>query len=370
MDVLTVSLGRNILREGRERERMHSYARHLNSLSIIVLTRKEHGYTEVVHEGNLHVYPTHTRTRIGMLTRAFQIGRSIAKTKEKRGLTISAQDPLEIGWLCFFLAKVMGAQFHVQVHGDYFSSEAWVGRSPIRRMKRFCARILLGRAPAIRVVSERIKTSLVKRGITASKITVLPIRPELETFLAVNHTYRETPPFTFLFIGRLAPEKNIPRIIRAFSLVHAWHHDAQLRIVGEGSEREHIERLIATYGLASSVTLLPWTADVPDEMNKADIFLLASLHEAYALTLVEAMAVGLPLITTDVGCVGEVVQDGVHGIVVHEDTDTAYAKAMERMITDNTFRTTCGTQGKVDARQSALQSGDAYARAWVTSIKG
>ena len=58
MHVLTISLGRNILRTGREQERMKLYARHLEQLSIIVLTRKKHGFTDAVEEGNLSVYPT------------------------------------------------------------------------------------------------------------------------------------------------------------------------------------------------------------------------------------------------------------------------------------------------------------------------
>lgn len=367
-DVVTIGTARHLLNiNSREFARMHSYAQHLDSLSIIVLTRKEHGYTEEVHEKNLHVYPTNTVTRIGMLVRAFSIGRRVVKEKGSIGVVISAQDPLEIGWLCFFLAQVRGVHFHVQVHGDYFSSEAWVGRSLTRRVKRFCAGVLLRRAPAVRVVSERIKTSLVERGVTASNITVLPIRPELDTFLPLHHEYRQVPPYTFLSIGRLAPEKNIPRIVRAFARVHASYPETQLRIVGEGSERAHIEKLIMSLNLQSSVTLLPWTDDVPSEMKRADVFLLSSFHEAYALTLVEAMAVGLPLITTNVGCVGEVVQDGVHGIVVQGDSDVVYANALVRMYTDSAFRRACGEQGKKDAQRIGVQTGDMYALAWVTA---
>ena len=366
--MVTIGLARNILCEGRERERMKRYAAHLERLSIIVLTRREHRLTESLHEGNLHVYPTNSRNRLMMLMDAFRIGWHILCEDTASTRVVSAQDPLLIGWLSLVLAKMAGAHFHVQVHGDYFS-EGWCGRSPLKRVKQFFALLVLWRAPAIRVVSLRIKSSLTERGIKAEKITVLPIRPELESFLSHSHIVRTSPPYTFLSIGRLAPEKDIPRIVRAFARVYAEHPETRLRIVGEGSERKHISELVTSLQIGGVVTLLPWTSDVPGEMKEADIFLLASRHEAYALTLVEAMAVGLPLITTDVGCVGEVVQDRVQGLVVYGESDAAYAEAMLHMLSDTVLRKKCSTNGKETARALATYSSEAYAKAWVTSIE-
>lgn len=368
MHVLTISLGRNILRLGREQERMKLYAAHLTQLSVIVLTRKEHGYARTVAEENLCVYPTNSRNRFMMLHDAFCIGLRILQGDTATTRVVSAQDPLLIGWLSWVLSKVCGVHFHVQVHGDYFGG-GWSGRSPVRYIQLFLALLLLRRAPLIRVVSNRIKSSLVTRGISGEKITVLPIRPELEAFLSYTHVVRDTPPYTFLFIGRLAPEKDILRIVRAFARVHREQSETHLRIVGEGRERERITGLIATLGITDAVTLLPWTDAVGKEMVKADVFLLASLHEAYALTLVEAMAVGLPLITTDVGCVGEVVLDGVHGLVVYEKNDRAYAEAMVRMMHDASFRIQCGKNGKYTTQALAEYSAEEYAQAWVTALK-
>lgn len=366
MHVLTISLGRNILRTGREQERMKLYAGHLEQLSIIVLTRKEHGFTDVVHEGNLSVYPTNSGNRFMMLVDAFRIGIRILRKDITLTRVVSAQDPLLIGWFSWMLSRMSGAHFHVQVHGDYFGG-GWGERSPFRRMQLFFVLVLLRRAPAIRVVSERIKSSLVTRGISAERITVLPIRPELEDFLPHTHTVRVTPPYTFLFLGRLAPEKDIPRIIRAFALVYKEHPEAHMRIVGEGSEKEKLTTLAESFGLHDAITFLPWTSDVPKVMEEADIFLLASKHEAYALTLIEAMAVGLPIVTTDVGCVGEVMQNGVQGIVVYEESDTAYSVAMLRLYEDAHLQTKYGMAGKKKARTIAETPPETYAHAWVTA---
>jgi glycosyltransferase involved in cell wall biosynthesis len=353
---------------------MGAYAVHLASFHIIVLTRREHGFKEEQHEGALHIYPTNSPSRAVMLWDAFTIGRKIIQEHKAKQSTpsspivISAQDPLEIGWLCQILALITQVHFHVQVHGDYFSSNGWVGNSLTRRLRRLVALTLLIHAPAIRVVSERIKVSLIARGVAARKITVLPIRPELEIFLSTTPSVHDVSVYTFLFIGRLAPEKDIPRIVRAFAQLHTKYPQTHLRIVGSGEEAQNVEALISEYDLRDAVTRLPWTEDVAGEMAKADVFLLASKHEAYALTLIEAMAVGVPLITTDVGCVGGVVKDGVHGLVVQESGTEAYFCAMERMVLEGTFRKQCGINGKATATLLATQSPETYVHEWVTSV--
>lgn len=369
MEVLAVSLGRNILNpKSRDRVRMAQYAKHLDAYHIIVLTTRQHGYHYPTHEGALHVYPTNSCSRYTMLIDAFCIGRKIAHEMRSTDRVITAQDPLEIGWLSFVLAKVTGIPLHIQVHGDYFSTDAWCGHSWLRRVRRLFALMLLRQTATIRVVSLRIRDSLVERGLSPNTVTVLPIRSELEVFLRTSYVYRTVPPYTFLFIGRLAPEKNIQRIVRAFALVHTRIPEVRLHIVGRGSEEDIIADMIRSQHLTDVVTLFPWTEDVSRELARTDIFLLASFHEAYALTLVEAMSVGLPLITTDVGCVGEVVQDGVHGIVVREFDDASYARAMERMVTDSEFRIQCGKNGKETAGMLASYTEEEYAKAWVTSL--
>lgn len=370
LHIITIGTARQLLvPESREYARVKRYASYTASLTSIVLTRREHDFANAIHDGNLHVYPTNSRNRFCMLIDAFWLGlRTIREEKKKGQCVVSSQDPLEVGWLVWLISRVTMVPLHVQVHGDYWSSGAWCGRSPLRYLRRFLALMLLRRAPAVRVVSERIKQSLVKRGVREHKITVLPIRPELETFLKEVHVFNDTNSITFLSLGRLAPEKDIPRIVRAFALVNKQHPHTRLRIVGEGSECTKIESLITKLKLGEVVTLTTWTDNVPYEMSHADIFLLASLHEAYALTLVEAMAVGIPVVTTDVGCVGDVVRDGEHGLVVHEEGDEVYAQAMERMVTDIEFRKKCGEQAHHTALELSKTTQDAYAEAWVTAI--
>ena len=366
MHVLALSLGRTILEpHSRERERMSGYAHALSSYHLIVLTRRRHGFTESVHEGNLHIYPTNSRSRFMMLVDAYRMAKHI--TPETPSV-VTAQDPFLIGLTSLFIARAKRARFHVQLHGDYFDSPFWHHGSPIKFLTLWFTRYTMNHACGIRVVSERIKRSLIKIGISEDRITVLPIRPELEKFL--NVVRRETPrdTLTFLIMSRFSKEKNIPMMLHAFAKVYAGHPRIHLRLCGRGSEETRIRECIQKLGIESAVTIVSWTEQPEIEYADADVFLLGSDHEAYGLTLVEALAAGLPVVTTDVGCVGEIVEHDVHGIVVPPRDEDAFTHALERMIHDEAFRAASGRAGKETARSLATQSQDAYIHAWVASL--
>lgn len=367
MNILTLSLGRNILKTGsRERERMALYARASTSLHIIVLTRREHGYAEEVHEGNLHIYPTNSRSRFLMLVDALFIGRRIMKGRDV--WTISAQDPFAIGLAAYLLTRlVKNARFHVQLHGDYFGDTVWGSGTLLRGVRHALARTLLTRACRVRVVSERIKHSLLREGVPEARITVLPIRPELERFMDGEREARGGEVLSLLMASRFAREKDIPLALRAWSMIAPTFPHAHLTLIGAGSEETHIRALIKTLGLETRVTILPWTEHIEQQFKDADVFLLSSRHEAYGLTLIEALASGLPIVTTNVGCVGEVVEDGVHGIVVPVGDGDSFARALKRMLGDTAFRTACREACLQTARALTAQSPEDYAKAWVAA---
>ncbi len=370
MHVIALSLSRGILdTQSRDYSRMRLYADKLGGYHIIVLTRKKQGTFTEIHEGNLHVYPTNAWTIVDLVFRAVHKGVQIARSVQKNTTVVTAQDPLEIGWMCFVIAKLSRIKLHIQVHGDYWSSNAWVGTSFLKRIRRSFGLVLLKRVPKIRVVSQRIHASLVERGIDPMKMVVLPIRPELEQFLSVQHIYKkEEDVCTFLFVGRFSPEKDIARIIRAFALVYAECPQTKLVLVGDGPLKKTILEAIQKYNLKESVHIEPWTQTVAMRMNTADVLVLASKHEAYGLVLLEAMAAGIPVVTTDVGCVGEVVLHERHGLVVSKQDDKAYADAMSLLAKSSELREKYGTQGRLHASVLAKKTESEYVDEWIQSL--
>lgn len=105
-------------------------------------------------------------------------------------------------------------------------------------------------------------------------------------------------PNTIVSMGRLDEVKNFPRLIKAFSLVKNLVSDAKLAIIGEGSERVHLEGLIEKYDLQQSVSLIGFRSNPYAYLAKAKLFVLSSYSEGFPNALVEAMTF-LPVVAVD-----------------------------------------------------------------------
>ncbi|HKI56212.1 MAG TPA: glycosyltransferase [Trueperaceae bacterium] len=140
--------------------------------------------------------------------------------------------------------------------------------------------------------------------------------------------------FVWLAAGRLAPEKDYPTLLRAFARVRCQDPQASLLLAGEGPERSALERLRAELGLpAGRVRFLGARKDVPRLMLAADACVLSSAWEGLPMVLLEAGAAGLPIVATDVGGTGEIVDSGASGLLVPPHDADALAAAMRRLMT-------------------------------------
>lgn len=131
--------------------------------------------------------------------------------------------------------------------------------------------------------------------------------------------------FRFLSIGRLAPQKNFSLLLKAFAQMPASNDT--LTIVGEGRERTKLAALAARLGIADRVSFPGETSDITKNLTQADAFVLASDYEGLGVVLLEALAAGLPIVTTDSSVnINSLV--GPHGDVVPRKDATALAAAM------------------------------------------
>lgn len=135
-------------------------------------------------------------------------------------------------------------------------------------------------------------------------------------------------------MSRLSEEKDLPTLVRAFARIHASHPCARLLIVGEGPERERLQALIDTAGLGD-VAEMPGRTDQPlSWLRRAAVFALSSRFEGYGNVLVEALAVGTPVVSTDCP-VGprEILDNGRWGDLVPVGDDVAMARCISRALT-------------------------------------
>lgn len=143
---------------------------------------------------------------------------------------------------------------------------------------------------------------------------------------------REGSPVIMLAVGRLHPQKNFGRMLRAFRLFldGAPAADVRLRIAGDGSEREKLVALALELGLGERVQFLGYVADVPDQLAQADVLLLSSDYEGLPAAVVEALACDCPVITTDCFPAARPILEGLPGCKVvagHDDQSLAAAMA-------------------------------------------
>jgi glycosyltransferase involved in cell wall biosynthesis len=159
--------------------------------------------------------------------------------------------------------------------------------------------------------------------------------------------------FVWLTVGRLEPVKNHLELLCAFREVAAVHPHARLLIAGQGSLQAATEQRIAELGLAERVHLLGVRRDIPELLNAADAFVLPSLWEGMPLTLLEAGAVGLPIVATDVGGNSEIVLESKTGYLVPVRDTAALAEAMLRVMRlSDADRFTMGQAGRAHVVQN------------------
>ncbi len=139
--------------------------------------------------------------------------------------------------------------------------------------------------------------------------------------------------FNWMIAGRLSPEKNHKNLLEALKLVNRKNTAWKLLVAGEGNTRSQIEEFLHSNDeLKEKVELLGRRSDVASLLNAADGFVLSSNYEGLPLVLQEAAAVGLPMISTNVGGCDEVVMEGVNGYLVPKQNETELAAAMLKLM--------------------------------------
>jgi sugar transferase (PEP-CTERM/EpsH1 system associated) len=221
-----------------------------------------------------------------------------------------------------------------------------------RRLQPFIARYV--------AVSRDLQTWLaVSVGIEPSKIAYIPNGVDVTRFTAVLGRRSDRPllgafvPAGTLVIGtvgRLDAVKDQAGLVCALRILCDADPErgVQLRlvIIGEGSEHRNLEQQIARLDLTGQVRLLGNREDVPALLTECDVFALSSLAEGMPLTVLEAMASGLPVVATNVGGVSEVVDDGVTGTLVASGDPAAFARALGAYVRDGNLRRQHGRAGR------------------------
>jgi glycosyltransferase involved in cell wall biosynthesis len=169
----------------------------------------------------------------------------------------------------------------------------------------------------------------IHNGISRSRLVVSRDRDEVRQELGM-----ETTDILIVAIGRLAQQKGLETLLIALPEIVRRDPRIHLAIVGEGPLRTELEERARFSGLGSHVRFLGFRTDVGDILNASDLVAAPSLWEGLSISILEAMALGKPIVTTDIGSNLELVEDGVSGLLVPPRDSTALAEAIVRVAGD------------------------------------
>ena len=175
-----------------------------------------------------------------------------------------------------------------------------------------------------------------------------------------KENYALSEPISLVHIGRFDTPKNHAGLLRAFAMILRKYPDCVLHLIGDGDLRERIEAFAVEWNIEHNVVFHGMQSDVHPYLQKADIFLLPSKYEGMPMTIIEAMATGLPIVTSNVGGIPDMVSDGNSALLV-ESEPQAVADACVKLLENQYLRQQLGKNALTQsARFSAAHMAKCY----------
>lgn len=297
------------------------------------------------------VGPAYEYTATGHLVKRILFG--IAAIHEARRLGVKAEVIDGYSYFCYPAAILSpkGARKFLTYHEVWLDS--WgknTGRSAgvlgelAERAVLWLARV---KKTNVIAVSGFTKSKLIEQGITAKQISVVPNGVSLVKYKTDDVKKFGIP--TICYVGRLAEHKRVDDLVKGFAGVRKKVKRCQLIIVGDGPERDIIEKLVDEQGLTESVKITGYLKshdEVIRTLKKSHVFCSPSVLEGFGITVVEAAASGVPYVISDIPPYREVTKQGLGGLFFRPRDIKDLAKKLEKMLTDKKLYAKCKRETK------------------------
>jgi glycosyltransferase involved in cell wall biosynthesis len=260
------------------------------------------------------------------------------------------------------------------LHSHMFGSNVWgaalatLGRVPVfvaheqgftfegARLRPFLDRQVIARAAdAVIVVSQEDERTMIDAGgIPPEKIRLVRngIAPPMPSGSDVRGELAIPPDAQVVgAVAVLRPEKALDVLVAAAALLTAEFPHLRILIAGGGPEEARLRALVRELGLDETVVLLGLRRDVADVLAAVDVVALSSDREGTPLAVMEAMAAAKPVVATRVGGIPDLIEDGVHGLLVAPRDPSALAGALGRLLRDGQLRKELGRRGQERQRR-------------------
>lgn len=239
-------------------------------------------------------------------------------------------------------------------HVRIADKDGWLDRG----LARMAARIIVN-SEAVRRRFPWVPDAKVRRihnGIDLTRF--VPQEPSGSLRAALGLTVQDR---VIVSVGRFVPFKGYDVLIEAAALLHRTEPQLHWLLVGDGEQRVRLTEQCAAHGLSTHVHFVGWKDDVRPWLALGDLFVLPSLCEHFGRVIVEAMAMGKPVVATDAGGVPEIVAHGETGLLVPPGDAERLAGAVLHLLHHRATRTRCGTAGRRRAERHFSLSGHADA---------
>ncbi len=203
----------------------------------------------------------------------------------------------------------------------------YVPANPILRGLR---NILYSMANGVVLQTQHNKSYFSKRIQSKSVVIYNPVDLKEKRGQALRTPKRDK----IVCVGRLMPQKNQSMLIRAFALIQPQFPTYKLVFYGDGPQRSILEQKAAQLGIADKVVFAGNIKNVFDKISDAKLFVLSSNYEGMPNALIEAMCLGLPVISTDVSGTEELIENGKSGFIVSRKSPEKLAEAMRQVLSD------------------------------------
>jgi glycosyltransferase involved in cell wall biosynthesis len=196
------------------------------------------------------------------------------------------------------------------------------------------------------------RTSVLVHGVVHEDLEVAP-----ETRQRVRDELGLDPAaVTVVTVANLREQKDYPNLLQAAQQVLADNPDVVFLAAGQGPLEDMVKALHRDLRLGDRFRLLGYRADVPGLLAAGDVFVLASKYEGYPLAVMEALSLGLPVVSTNVGGVPDTVVDGVQGLLVPPGRPELLAAALTRLVRDPALRRAMAAEGVVAGEQFDIRT--------------
>lgn len=332
---------------GGPEKQMLGLARHLPAgLRSVFVTFPEHGQCRPF----LEEVRRHGFTGLELIHNFPEMRRSANEvTQTLRNLrpdmiTCSGYKPDLLGWLA---GRRLGVPVVAVCHG-------WTSATWKVRVNETFDRWVLRFMDAVVCVSQAQADKVVRAGVAEKKVTVIRNAIGGEAFAEPAPEYRERlrslfalrPRWIVGAAGRLSPEKGFDQFVEAAALAHRSNPELGFVIFGDGPMRQELARRIAGHGLQGTVVLAGFRTDLEGYLPHLDLVAIPSFTEGLPVILLEAFAAGVPAVSTSVGGVPEVIDDGVSGWLVPPGNPLTLAERICTMFRDDDRRREMGQAGR------------------------